>query len=95
MFVHFNKDSRFCNITKKTYLREDPHDIVLDCDTARGTQVLGSLWDKLIEEGFQYKPSQDKSQELIKEIKFTRDGKTFHTIDKYIFPPKNLYSLDE
>ncbi|GHT63815.1 hypothetical protein FACS1894110_02310 [Spirochaetia bacterium] len=68
------------------YLKEDPEDIVIDCDTGRGKEFFGSLWDSLIKDDYQYTAIPGKPRTLVKESKYKKNGIIVHFIDRFIFP---------
>ncbi|WP_026043723.1 hypothetical protein [Treponema primitia] len=83
------KDYKLLNHRNKTithYLREEPQDIVIDCDTGRGKEILGSLWDRLMQENFQYLSIPGKPRTLIKETEYEEEGLVFHFIERFILP---------
>ncbi|GHV55262.1 hypothetical protein AGMMS49579_17660 [Spirochaetia bacterium] len=85
-----NKDhkanNRIRTITTTHYLTVDPEDIVIDCDTGRGKEFIGSLWDSLIKDNYQYTAIPGKPRALVKETEYERGSVIFHFVDRFILP---------
>ncbi|GHV44371.1 hypothetical protein AGMMS49546_28230 [Spirochaetia bacterium] len=85
-----SKDHKINNhirtITTTHYLKEEPEDMLLECDTGRGKEIVGSLWDGLIKDNYQYTSIPGKPRTLIKKSEYKKDDVIVHLIDRFILP---------
>jgi hypothetical protein len=68
------------------YLRENPHEIIIDCDTGRGKEIISTLWDDLIQNGYEYHLNAKNESCLTKTIKKKHTIKSMKIVKSYIFP---------
>jgi hypothetical protein len=80
------KNNHIRTITTTHYLKEEPEDIVIDCDTGRGKEIIGSLWDSLMKENYEYISIPGVPRTLTKVTECKRGDKTYHLIDRFILP---------
>jgi hypothetical protein len=87
------KQSNTHTITKTNYLKQHPQDITKNCDTARGIEVIDTLWDYLISNGYMLKVFDNEHYAFIKTCEKTINHKKVIVTESYIFPSTLIKSI--